>query len=423
MRCVAASTVLAAALLAAGCGAGPAADGGTATARGPALAVDFPGANVGAWTVAAPGTLDLTIRTDTNADDYRWYSFRVQDAPRPELTFRITNAGGSNASGAWAYNRPVVSEDGGSSWRRIADTAYDDGVFTFTHTAAADSVWIAYNPAYGYARWTALIDSVADHPMVASVDTIAASLDAKPIHMLTIGEPAGDSGPAVWAVARQHPAETGGSWMAEGFLHWLLGDSPGATALRRRGSVRLVGFMNPDGVIRGHYRTNVVGRNLNREWDAPDPATAPSVAAVQREIREFVDAGGEPALFVDFHAHSTYRRNFFFYNGAEATTPAMAAGMEAFIETFHGLNPDFTVEGSSASSELDTRIAKNWAYEALGVHAITFESSYQDVTYGPHAGEYMTTDRLRALGRDFGRAVADHFYGYDGMTATTEEDR
>lgn len=43
--------------------------------------------------------------------------------------------------------------------------------------------------------------------------------------------------PKRWAIARQHPAETCGSWMAEGMLDWLLVDSSEATELRRMATV------------------------------------------------------------------------------------------------------------------------------------------------------------------------------------------
>ena len=71
---------------------------------------------------------------------------------------------------------------------------------------------------------------------------------------------------------------------------------------------------------------------------------------------------------------------------------------------------DFTQEGSSPSGD-SKRLARGWVDETFGVQAVTFESAYQDVTYGPNAGQFMTPERYMALGEDLGRAMADVLFG------------
>jgi predicted deacylase len=198
--------------------------------------------------------------------------------------------------------------------------------------------------------------------------------------------------------------------MAEGMLDWILSEQPAARELLRRSVVYLVPFMNPDGVLLGNYRVNRVGVNLNRVWNDPDPSYAPSVAAVVREMESFVAGGGDITIFVDYHAHSSRRKNFFFYNGSDITDPQMGAEIEAFMAVLNRINPDFTAAGSEQGGT-DTRLARAWAYQALGIHAVTFEGSYQDVDYGPSTGQYMTVARYLGLGEAFGRAVAESFFG------------
>ena len=38
---------------------------------------------------------------------------------------------------------------------------------------------------------------------------------------------------------------------------------------------KIIPMLNPDGVYRGHYRSDTLGQNLNRCYDAPDPVKAP----------------------------------------------------------------------------------------------------------------------------------------------------
>jgi len=63
---------------------------------------------------------------------------------------------------------------------------------------------------------------------------------------------------------RVHPGESNSSWMVEGFLKFILGDSETAKQIRKKFIFKIVPMLNPDGVTLGNYRTCVAGRDLNR---------------------------------------------------------------------------------------------------------------------------------------------------------------
>jgi murein tripeptide amidase MpaA len=379
------------------------------------LSADFEGASLGGWTQSSPETFHITIRKDTNSDFSRWYSFRIGGGRGRSLLFIVTNAGTTSVPSAWPFNRPVVSSDGGESWGRIAQTSYDAGVFSFRHTPASDEEWVALAPVYNFSRWEGIVSEIESHPMVDSLTVLIRTLGGRPIHLVKITDPAVPDGEklGIWAIARQHPAETGGSWMAEGMLYWLLGDSPEAAEMRRMTTVYMVPFMNPDGVALGNYRVNSVGANLNREWVNQDYSTAPSVAAVAARIESFVESGRPFEFFVDFHGHSSSRKNFFYYSGLDRTSEEEYQKTHRLMSRLEALDGDFTREGSERSAD-SPRLARGWVFESFGVQAVTFECSYQDVTYGPHAGEYMTTERYMALGAALGQSLAEEFLGIGG---------
>ena len=76
---------------------------------------------------------------------------------------------------------------------------------------------------------------------------------------------------------------------------------------------KLVPLVNPDGVARGHQRTDTFGQNLNRRYMDPSPEREPTVYAIRQALLDWYDSGRLEVYF-DLHAHTSRENAFLFGN-------------------------------------------------------------------------------------------------------------
>ena len=143
---------------------------------------------------------------------------------------------------------------------------------------------------------------------------IGKSLQNRPFECLRIGEDKSDSKMMI-VIGRLHPPEVTGTLALQSFVKTLCSDSETARQFRKEYTVFVVPIMNPDGVDNGHWRHNLGGIDLNRDWaDFNQPET--------QIVRDFLRKklnGTQRKLYFGIDFHSTWD-DIFYTNTTEKQT-------------------------------------------------------------------------------------------------------
>jgi len=72
--------------------------------------------------------------------------------------------------------------------------------------------------------------------------------------------------PVIMLIGRQHSGETHSSFIIHGLINFLISKNPFANKLRQEYEWWILPMVNPDGIIIGNYRTNLQGKDMNRNF-------------------------------------------------------------------------------------------------------------------------------------------------------------
>jgi len=217
--------------------------------------------------------------------------------------------------------------------------------------------------------------------------------------------------------ARVHAAESPANFMLQSFIVNLLKpNDPVSQVLLQNFVFVIVPMINPDGVTRGHYRTDLKGRDLNRTYDKAISMQDefPGPYAIMQLAKSF-STDKRLAMYIDFHAHSGKDSGFLL--GAYHHDPDTMAEIRLFARLFdmYSKNFDFNCcEFGSPEEAQDPNmagIAKMAVRNLTGiVHSYTLEAGYHKSTkdfyrYSPQHN--LTQDLGKAISRRVG--IAEFF--------------
>ena len=178
-------------------------------------------------------------------------------------------------------------------------------------------IYFSYCYPYTFTQLNKFIYSFKNNNNTLRLNEIGQTLDGNPINMLVITN-FNDSfdvlanKKAIIFTGRVHPGESNSSYVIQGLIEFLLSNDTKASNLRKHYIFKIVPMLNPDGVIRGNFRMNSAGKDLNRMWTEENEEIAPSVFFCHQMIRKTLNSR-DIYFFCDFHGHSN-KYNFFLYS-------------------------------------------------------------------------------------------------------------
>ena len=299
-----------------------------------------------------------------------WYAFQVWSKEPRDITVQLSY----QDSRSRYY--PKISTDG-RNFVPLDSTqfkAINPGEGEFGIQAAPESAeitisinekptWVSAQELYTSSVVQKWVDSLSQKPFVQHYP-IGLSKEKRTMHLMEINENT-ETQKALMIISRQHPPEVTGFLAMKSFIETIAGDSELAQAFRKEHTIFVVPLMNPDGADNGHWRHNMGGIDLNRDWqNFNQPET--------RNVRDFLVEKDKTYDFVfgaDFH--STW--DDIYYPIDTTVTGKKGKIIFDWIANISKRLPQKKTN-ISASDELDpTMVSSKYFYVNHGMPPIVFE--------------------------------------------------
>lgn len=328
--------------------------------------------------------------------------FRVHAKPGSKLTLEFVNLdnvwNSTPGSVARELKAMVVSEDG-RKWKSIATKSIPTNRIQLEIEMPGPTLDVARVEPYRLSDLSKFLESIRDNPLV-QIRRVGKTVEGRELEVVRIGNPGAPH--RVFLRARAHPWEPVGNWLTEGLVHRLLKGDDDAKKYLQRYCVYIMPMANKDGVARGRTRFNLLGKDLNRNWDKPaDPALAPENAALEKWLEEMIAARQKPGLAIELHNDGNGKLHI-----SRPPVPNLAQHLER-MKTLEGLlrkHTWFTEGATSPEFRNSGTLGEGWLHR-YGIDAFVHEFNCNWIA---GLNDYASAKHWR----DYGENLATVFYEY-----------
>ena len=328
------------------------------------ILTDFESGAAATCEQAGEAAVRLTIKPEnTPINNSPWYAFKVESAHLNRVDIKLEYQDGTHR-----YT-PKLSSDGIKWVEYPVDrlvVADDKSYAAFSVPIKNGMTWVAAQPLLGieaYRKWWDTLTSSA----TLEYSVIGKSLEGRDLSRLLALD---EQTELLIVLGRQHPPETTGAIAMMAFVNRLFEGDELSQKFLNRVAVVIYPFINRDGVEHGHWRHNLGGKDLNRDWG---PFEQPESRQVNQDIAHLVTAKNlKPGYMLDFH--STWYDVFYTQRDSDYTLrPEMTrTWLDAFEVSMRDVESDFEVNRKSSHNP-DSPTSKSYFFEEYKIPATTYE--------------------------------------------------
>jgi hypothetical protein len=285
---------------------------------------DFPGGSAKVLGIDPDNnTIHITPADDPKRGFPCWWYFRLDGVnTNLPLTLEVTANQGIVQTGEPGKTREFPADYSlpeyaafsmdGTNWEHTRRGERRGKQMTYHVAAAKSTFWLAWGPPFTLKDANQLIEQACARSPYASSFVLARTRGGRPVPGLRVAQPGAAGSPryGVWIQARQHAWESGSSWVAQGFVDWLVSNDPAAETLRQKADIVVIPIMDVDSVEEGQGGKEQVPHDQDEDWH-PQPFF-PEVAAGMKSLYALAKAG-RLDLLLDLHNPGYSARDIDFY--------------------------------------------------------------------------------------------------------------
>ena len=330
--------------------------------------------------------------------------FLVHARPSSTLTFEFRNLdnvwNGQPGSVAGELKTVAISEDG-RKWRTVPTESLPENRVQLRVAMPGPRLYVARMEPYRLSDLNRFLNGIRTNPRV-STTAIGKTAGGRDLEIVRIGDPA-IAPYRVFVRARAHPWEAGSNWVLQGLVQRLLRRDAEAEHFLRVYTLYVLPMANKDGVALGRTRFNLLGKDLNRNWDKPaDPALSPENAALEKWLEEMIATGRRMHLALELHNDGSGRLHI-----SRPPIPELERHLSrmAILEQLLRDQTWFTEGSTNAAFRNSGTLGDGWL-QRYGIDAVVHEFNCNWIE---GLKEYTSSGHWQTYGENLAQVFRDYF--------------